>query len=509
VSRFRRWFGGSRRRRLLHWQTMPEQAAPETAWWAGERQWFPLGTPPRREGTLDLLIDGEDVFRAMWTAIRQAKHAVWVVDWAMTGSFSLIRGVDRRDIPAALGANGPGYTVFDLLTETASRVDVRLLLWNGSLLFRPRALATRWLLHRLRRACPTLRGLPDRHIGLTHCHHQKAVVVDGQIAFVGGLDMTDFDTDRWDTADHPVRDGLNWHDLCFRLYGPPAADVARNFIQRWQAVTGETLTLPPTAQAATNEIPPPVRDPQDQFTACPLQVVRTIPPKVYDWAPDGEYGNAWAYRRAFESAQTFIYLENQYLWSQAVSDELIAALRRVSNPDFRIVLVLPARPNIGKDDTDRQVRRLLEADGGQGRVLVFTLYTSGPHQKEQWVYKPIYVHAKVGIVDDRWATVGSANLNGRGMQSDSEINVQVLEPQVARRLRLRLWSEHLALPIPTLETLSPAQAIDRLWKPIAGNGRTVIDRRSGRLPAMAVPYDFGDMPADLALGELEAHVLDV
>ena len=201
-------------------------------------------------------------------------------------------------------------------------------------------------------------------------------------------------------------------------------------------------------------------------------------------------------------------MENQYLWSKAVTDELIAALRRVDDPAFRIVLVLPARPNLGKDDTDTCVRQLQEADSGRGRVHVFTLYTSGPEARKGWVFKPIYVHAKVAIVDDRWCTVGSANLNGRGQQTDSEINVQVLDARVAQRLRLMLWAEHLRLPMETIATLDAAQAIDRLWVPTALHGRVMIDRRQGQLPSNLIPYVFGSMPGDLSLGELEAHLLD-
>jgi phosphatidylserine/phosphatidylglycerophosphate/cardiolipin synthase-like enzyme len=236
--------------------------------------------------------------------------------------------------------------------------------------------------------------------------------------------------------------------------------------------------------------------------------VRTIPTKLYDFAPEGEFGIAWAYQQAIRNARKFIYLENQYLWSPAVANELIAALHRVEDPEFRIVLVLPARPNIGKRDTDLHVRQLREADAGRNRVHIFTLYTGAPEDRLKWIYKPIYVHAKVGVVDDAWCTVGSANLNERGMESDSEINVQVLDAEIAREIRLRLWSEHLQLPLETIAGLSAAGAIDKLWVPLATYGRTVIDGRGGPLRANVVRYEVGAMPGDLSLGELQARLLD-
>src|SRR5256886_11477186 len=60
-------------------------------------------------------------------------------------------------------------------------------------------------------------------------------------------------------------------------------------------------------------------------------------------------------------------------------------------------------------------------------------------------YRPIYVHAKVTIIDDLWSTVGSANLNNRGMRDDTEMNVATLDAELARGLRMLLWAEHLEL----------------------------------------------------------------
>jgi phosphatidylserine/phosphatidylglycerophosphate/cardiolipin synthase-like enzyme len=475
---------------------MPERAPAGSDWWVEDPRWFPAGTPPRPDTKVDLLIDGEETFLAAWIAIQQAKHSVWLVDWALSVNMPLVRGADTAYTPAAKGTEGQGYRVFDLLTEAATHLDVCVLIWSGSRLFKPRAREARRGLERLRKANPRIRGAADKHVHFAHCHHQKTIIVDGRTAFVGGLDMTDFDVDRWDTTHHAMREGLNWHDLCLRLEGEAAADVGRNFIQRWHAVTGETLTLPELAA------------PPEPAGTTPVQIVRTLPAKDYPFAPKGEFGIAWAYRQAFRAARSFIYIENQYLWSPAVAKELIAALQRIDDPDFRIVLVLPARPNIGKDASDTHIELLRSADQGRGRVQAFSLYTSAPEEGKKWIYKPIYVHAKVMVIDDQWFTVGSANLNERGLEGDSELNAQVFDARLARELRLRLWSEHLGLPKETLATLTPAQAIDQLWTPLSTHARQVIDDRSGPLRTAVVPYLKGGMPGDLSLGELEARLLD-
>jgi len=487
---------GSRRRRAYReWGRFPDGLAADENWWAGETQWFPAGTPPRPHTKITIHLDGQETFRAAWQAIREAKHSVWLADWALSPDMDLVRGEDRSTIAPAPRTGGSGYSVLDLLAEAAGRVDVRVLLWRGSLLFQPRAVTARRNLKRLRRANPAVHGLVDKHVRLAHCHHQKTIVVDGRIAFVGGLDMTDHDIDRWDTTAHPVRDGFNWHDLCFQLEGEAAQDVARNFAQRWGSVCREDLPIPE---------PPP----SDPAQGVPAQIIRTISAGNYPFAPQGEYGIAWAYRQAFSRARSFIYLENQYLWAPAVVNELIAALRRVDHPDFRIVLLLPARPNIGKRDTDLHVRQLLDADDGRGRVQIYTLYAVRPDSGLKWVYKPVYVHAKVAIVDDLWCTVGSANLNERGLEGDSEINVQVLDGDSARGLRLRLWAEHLGATEDELGSLSPQAAIDNLWTPRADSGAAIIRDRSGTLPSMAVRYELGVMAGDLMVGALQAALLD-
>jgi len=113
-----------------------------------------------------------------------------------------------------------------------------------------------------------------------------------------------------------------------------------------------------------------------------------------------------------------------------------------------VAIVLPDHPNAGRAYTDGGVawlRRRAPGAAAAGRLRFFTLATSGRETDGDIHYRPIYVHAKVSIVDDRWATAGSANLNSRGMSHDAELNVAVLDDDFARGLRQSLWAEHLGL----------------------------------------------------------------
>ena len=138
-----------------------------------------------------------------------------------------------------------------------------------------------------------------------------------------------------------------------------------------------------------------------------MQLVRTVPEKVYDEARRGSFRILEAYVRALRSAERLVYLENQFLWSPEIVSILADKLERPPHEDFRVVCVLPARPNNGEDTTRGQIAALVEADGGADRFLAATIYA----RDAAGTPSPVYVHAKIGIFDDALLTLGSANLN--------------------------------------------------------------------------------------------------
>jgi phosphatidylserine/phosphatidylglycerophosphate/cardiolipin synthase-like enzyme len=196
-----------------------------------------------------------------------------------------------------------------------------------------------------------------------------------------------------------------------------------------------------------------------------LQIVRTLPEKLYDFAPRGDFRIVEAYLRALRSAQHLIYLENQFLWSPEIVNILADKLRRPPADEFRVVVMLPARANNGEDDTRGQLALLAEADGDRGRFLSTTIRARSGDTSD-----PVYVHAKVGIVDDRWLTLGSANLNAHSFFNDSEVNVVTCDTALARDTRLRLWAAHLERDIDEVAG-DPSTVVDELWRPIATDQR--------------------------------------
>jgi phosphatidylserine/phosphatidylglycerophosphate/cardiolipin synthase-like enzyme len=384
---------------------------------------------------VEIFVDGSDAFPAMLRELRRARQRVCLAGWFFSAAFALER-------------HRGGLTLDELVEELGARVEVCILAWAGAPLplFRPgRKDADRELAQLARH--PGVRVAADRHERPMHCHHEKLVIVDDVRAFVGGIDLTDLAGDRLDAPGHPNRGSLGWHDAASFVTGPVAREAAAHFALRWKEVTGEPLE--------------PLQPEPARAGSVSAQLVRTVPEKIYRSLPRGEFTILAAYVGALRAAQRLVYLENQFLWSS----EVVAILRdKLLDPpcdELRIVLVLPSRPNNGADDTRGQLGVLVEADAGAGRFLACTLYAPGRPQNEK-----IYVHAKVGIVDDRWLTIGSANLNEHSLFNDTEVNVVVQDEALAQATRRRLWAEHLALPQDELGG-APHEVVDDVLRPRA------------------------------------------
>ena len=413
---------------------------------------FAQGDPPPREGCrLEVLIDGANALPVIARAMSEAKSFVHVTGWHLAPSFALDRG------------GGEDKPIGVLLAELAERIDVRVLVWSGAPVpaFHPTRKEVAAALDNLRRGTRIqAHGDPREHP--FHCHHEKTVVIDGELAFVGGIDLTDDGGDRYDSSAHQARRQLGWHDVATRLEGPAVADVASHFRVRWQELTGEQLPVtPPPGRAGDSTV----------------QVVRTVAEGMYEHFPKGEFRIFESYLRAIRGARELIYLENQFLWSPELVDVIADKLRHPPTPDFRVVILLPAKANNGAEDTQGQLGVLLEADGGQGRVLGATIRSLSPLKDRA---DPLYVHAKVAVVDDRWLIVGSANLNAHSFFNDTEMCVVTDDAQLARETRVRLWAEHLELGEDEIARQAPVRLIDDHWRPIASE--QLARMRSGAHP---------------------------
>ena len=421
---------------------------------------YARGTFAAREGNrLDLLVDGSEALPAIAAELARAESYVHLAGWF----FSPELNMSRDDEPKI---------VRNLLAELAERVDVRVLSWKGAPvpLFKPSLNDVREMLDGLARHTKIV-ARADGCTGFTHCHHEKTIEIDGKVAFVGGIDLTLDGGDPWDTPNHVARGGIGWHDAAVRIEGPAVADVAQHFRLRWHGTTRESLPRP--------TVPDAVGDVE-------AQIVRTLPAGTYRAVRRGDYSILESYIGALRSAERFVYLENQFLWSPEIVSTLVDKLKNPPGNDFRVLVLLPARANDGADISRGQVAALIHAADETTRFLACTIYARSRNLRD-----PVYVHSKIGIVDDRWLTVGSANLNAHSLFHDTEMNVVTHDPDLARAARVRLWSEHLELPPEDVEQADPIELIDEHWERTSSEqlelleGSEALTHRLVKLPGVS------------------------
>ncbi len=403
------------------------------------------------------------------------------VDRMRTGDLLLF--VDWRGDPDEQLLGDPDSAVAHVFARAAARgVTVRGLMWRSHwdrLAFS--AEQNRHLGEEINAAggCCLL----DMRVRMGGSHHQKFVVLrhparpELDVAFVGGIDLCH---SRRDDADHrgdPQRQPMAevygsrppWHDIQLAITGPAVADVETVFRERWE--DPQPLSRSPIHRLADRRrgddqtrAPLPERLPPPP-AAGPLavQLLRTYGRRLggYPFAPKGERSVARGYIKALRQARTLIYIEDQYLWSADVGLHLAAALR--DNPRLHLVAVLPHHP-----DQDGRISKPPNVYGRESAFASirkvapdrFAVYGVENHQGT-----PVYVHAKVCVIDDTWASTGSDNLNRRSWTHDSELAAAIWDTgasdgtsSYARDLRMTLAAEHLDAD---LGSDDPAAMFDR------------------------------------------------
>src|SRR4051812_15740918 len=236
---------------------------------------FAKGASPARDGnSIEVLIDGSEALPRMAADMAAATSHVHLTGWFLSPELAL----SREEEP---------LVVRTLLAQLAEKIDVRVLLWKGAPVpaFRPSRGDVADMEATLTRHSKIKTAL-DSCAGITHCHHEKTIVIDDRIAYVGGIDLTVDGGDPYDTPRHRARGGIGWHDAAARIEGPAVQDVAEHFRLRWRAATHELLPAPVEPEPA-GEIE--------------LQVVRTVAAGIYNALPHGDYSILESYLGALRS----------------------------------------------------------------------------------------------------------------------------------------------------------------------------------------------------------------
>ena len=246
----------------------------------------------------------------------------------------------------------------------------------------------------------------------TQLMHSKLAIIDGDCAFVIGSTMSQgyFSDER-----HLIRDvrhgGSLIHDVSAKVKGPAVRDVDQTFSTVWDA----QLTVSPVKSAPR---PAPLQN------GAALQILRTLPGELFgnlspdddtEDIPHGETGILEAYQRAIMNAEEYIYVEDQYFTSPEIINAIKQRMEEV--PSLEVILVLNIKPDIAGYPQKQAalINELRTVLGDQkNRLGVYSLWRSDAGQNP-FEIKNIYVHSKLAIIDDKWVTVGSANLDGASL----------------------------------------------------------------------------------------------
>ena len=438
--------------------------------------------------TAGVLVDGDDYYRALYAAAAEAQHYILLAGWQFDSDACLLRGEEAQSaaLPVTLLA------FLDALCARNPDLHVYILAWDFHVVFAlerefMQAQRFNWTTNdRLRFM------FDDNHVDGAS-HHQKFAVIDGELAFLGGLDLCD---QRWDDRGHTVPNPLRssrgtphkpFHDLQAYIVGHEAVGAITSlFAARWAAAGGGPLALPTAAPRLAGYAP-------TGATALPTARValsRTDPRGYPEGTPDRREIFT-LYADAIDRAQRLIYIETQYLSSKDLGEVLMQRIRAPGRSALDIAIVINHQAQTIKEEIAiglAQAKVIAElrhaATGTEHRLGIY--YTVPATEDDSEPDSATYIHSKMMIVDDRLLTVGSANLTNRSLGIDTELNVTVESEtdgddlgRAIYRLRHELISEHLGL-----EDFGPAEdrrLVDALCDLAA--------RREGRLRIHPSPTD--------------------
>lgn len=451
---------------------------------------------------LAFLVDGADYFRAFREAAKQARHSLLIIGWDIDSGVALLREHEPEDrehgVHGKHGGHGrlgqeqepDGLPVnlgdfLNSLLERNDRLHIHILDWDFTMIFTP---PPEWM-PLYKEDCtvhPRLHFHRDDQHPAGACHHQKIVVVDDCVAFVGGLDLT---RGRWDTSEHQPHDPRRretatepvpqpYHDIQMMVSGAVAAALGELARERWRHATGEALSaIKPSA---------PEVKPGPLSSACwpdylapdlknvQVAITRTVP----------RHNNQAEVREvqqflqdAIASARDSVYIEAQYFTASKIGAALAKRLREYDGPEVVILLSEHSDGWLPRNTMDvlreRVFRQLKKADR-HNRLRLYCPYVPGLDGQY------LNMHSKMIMIDNELVRVGSANFNNRSMGLDTECNL-VLEANGDARIhsaidafRNRLLGEHLGVePGEFGARVAREGSLIRAIESFCGSGRTL------------------------------------
>jgi phosphatidylserine/phosphatidylglycerophosphate/cardiolipin synthase-like enzyme/uncharacterized membrane protein YdjX (TVP38/TMEM64 family) len=451
-----------------------------------------------------VLIDAAEYYANLRSAILAAERSVVIVGWDIDSRVRLVPERKPKDgYPAKL------LPFLNAVLSEKPDLHIVLLAWDFSMIY---AFEREFLPGYTFRsqAHPRLHFVQDGAHALGASHHQKIVVVDGCVAFTGGMDLT---IRRWDRSEHAPHEEARVdpagepyapiHDVQVAVDGDAAVavhELVRSRLEHALAYAEQSAEhvpppkLPPPEPERASEVWP--RAMQPDFEDIEVGVSRTHASTSGDEADVREIAKLT--RTAFLTARKYVLIENQYLTAALAGNAIAESLAQPEGPE--IIAVLPKAESGWLEQSSmgvlraRMLEHLHRADV-HGRLHIYY-----PRVPELGEYS-LNVHSKVLIVDGTFLKIGSSNLSNRSLGLDTECDLSIEAAEDDSRVRgaihrvlCRLLGEHL--------DWSPDECARALSQ--AGSLTALIESRRDH-PRSLQPLDWRaeDAPLNLeALGEL-------
>lgn len=370
-----------------------------------------LGEFTTADNEVRLLIDGPATFRAMFDDLERARQSIQMESYIF----------EDADLGQRMGEV--------LKRKARAGVEVRLIYDAVGSLTTPRSFFEE-LAQAGVRVCefnPLRTSFPFRVDRLNHRDHRKITLVDGKVAYTGGINVSDVYSAgsssilRRKSDDDDGEPGRGWRDTSVRVQGPAVTDFSILFADTWMRQNCGHAPVPAARRASVNG---------ERLVTVLGSTPGDAEPRIYR-----------ALLTAIGSARQSVHMTMSYFVPDPqTTDFLIAAARR----GVEVVLVLQ-----GKSDSELVLRA--------GQSYYQELLEAGVTIYER---SDTLLHAKTAVIDGVWSTIGSSNVDWRSFLHNDEVNIIVFGAEFAAEMEA-LFRHDLA----HAEAITPEQWQQRgLWR---------------------------------------------
>ena len=222
---------------------------------------------------------------------------------------------------------------------------------------------------------------------MNYRNHRKIVIIDGEIGYVGGINVSDTYVNYPENKDY-------WRDTHLKIIGESVFTLQTQFLTNWNFVADTSLTL--------------------NRSFFPQNKVKTITPvQIAASGPDTDWANIMeAIFFAIVTAEDYVYITTPYF---IPNDQIITAMQVASKSGVDVKLLIPDKSDswTAKHATNSYLEQLLEAN-----VKIYR-------------YEKGFIHAKTMVVDDVFTTIGTCNMDYRSFNINFEINALIYNKEKA------------------------------------------------------------------------------